>query len=130
MSNSTSTSPKPSLFKGKMKLAGAPVGIHRAVFIDAQPVEPNEQAIAEQWAPSMKLIWQLEGQETQASRICPVTPTPGNITGALFNGLLDRVLGANEDYDLGECVGRTYKITVAEAKSGKGTRVTACTLVS
>ncbi len=130
MSNSTSTSPKPSLLKGKMKLSGAPVGIHKAIFIDAQPVEPNETAIAEAWAPSMKLIWQLEGQDTTASRICPQTPTPTNISGKLINGLLDRVLGANEEFDLGDCVGRNYKITVEESKSGKGTRVTACTLVS
>ncbi len=130
MSNSTTTSPTPSLLKGKVKLGGAPKGIHRAVFVDAQPVTPNAQAIAEKWAPSMKLVWQLEGEETQTSRICPVTPTPGNITGTLINGLMDRVLGASEEYDLTECVGRVYKVTVDASKSGNGTRVTACTLVS
>ena len=130
MSNSTTTSPTPSLLKGSVKLGGAPVGIHSATFVDAQAVTPNAQAIAEKWKPSMKLIWQLVGTETQTSRICPVDPTPGNITGTLINGLLDRVLASGEEYDLGECVGRTYKVTVEKSKSGNGTRVTNCTLVS
>ena len=129
MSNST-TSPKPSLLKGAVKLGGAPVGFHDATFIDAEPVTPNAQAIAEKWKPSMKLIWQLVGTETTTSRICPVDPTPGNITGTLINGLMDRVLETGEAYDLGECVGRTYKVTVEKSKSGNGTRVTNCVLKS
>jgi hypothetical protein len=119
-----------SLLKGEVKLGGAPVGIHPALFVDAQHVTPNAQAIAEKWKPSMKLVWQLKGTETQTSRICPVDPTPGNITGTLINGLMDRVLASGEAYDLGECVGRTYKVTVEKSKSGNGTRVTNCTLVS
>jgi hypothetical protein len=132
VSNSTktaaSTTPKKSLMSGKVGIAGAPPGPHVARFLDCEEVEPNERAIAEDWAPSMKLIWQIDGLGVQASRIVPQKPTSSNIAGKLVGALLDRPLGVNEDYDLTPCVGKEYNIVVEEATSGKGTRVTSCFL--
>ena len=113
---------------GKVGIAGAPPGPHVARFIDCEEVEPNERAIAEDWAPSMKLIWQIDGLGVQASRIVPQKPTSSNIAGKLVGALLDRPLGVNEEYDLSPCVGKEYNIVVEEATSGKGTRVTSCFL--
>ena len=118
-----------SIRKGTVKASGAPVGKHYARFVDAEEVEPSETAIAEGWGPSMKLVWELEGTGEMATRICPQTPTLKNITGRLINGLLDRVLGVNEEWDLTPCVGERYKITVEMSEKGTGTRVTDATKI-
>ena len=116
-----------SMLRGTVKASGAPVGNHRARFVDCVLVERSERAIAEGWSEQIKLVFQLENSDLIATRYCNANAGPKTATLPLLQGLLDRPLKAGEEWDLSECVGRLYKITCEEA--GTGTRVSSISLI-
>lgn len=117
-----------SLLRGVVG-GGFPVGTYLATFVDCLECPQSEQAIANQWAPQIQLVWEVVDSGKTISRYCNANAGPRTDTLPLLAGLLGRPLRPGEEWDLTECVGQTYKLVVGPSKNGNKTLVTSCTLV-
>jgi len=101
--------------------AGLPAGEYEATFQGWSDVPPNDRL---GYGPAIRLVWQLANGQL-ATRFCTNTPTAGNITGRLIQGLIGRPLVPGEAIDLNACVGRKYRIRTEQLSKGEGSRVAA-----